>query len=87
MESEAEKDTGVGEDVEESGLPNWSLHISRVENGYVLATNDTWEVIEDDDKDELKSGEELLWYVMEYFSFYGSKHDPERLKVIRQKNK
>jgi predicted house-cleaning noncanonical NTP pyrophosphatase (MazG superfamily) len=72
----------------------WSITITRGNNGYKL----TWEedaedgttlqqeeYIEDDELDELKSGEELLWRIMEYFGFGGSKHDPERLRVVREK--
>jgi len=33
----------------------------------------------------LKSGESLLWAVMEYFGFGGSKHDRERIMVVRKK--
>jgi hypothetical protein len=83
MERETKKDKGVCGDLDESF--DWFLRISKVSNGYILTSTDMQEVIEDDDKDELKSGEELLWKVMEYFNFYGSKHDPERLRVIREK--
>lgn len=78
-----------------SELQEWSLKITRVGNGYLLEGlgNELGEpvkkVIEDDetDKDPLKSHETLLWEVMEYFNFMGSKHDKERLKIIRQKPK
>lgn len=69
----------------------WSLKITLARNGYILeGTHDGsglpfTEVIEDDDKDDLKSHEELLWLVMEYFNFQGSKHDRERLQVVREK--
>lgn len=73
---------------------NWSVEISRGENGYkcgywVDTEDDQWErkeeYIQDDEVDELKSGEELLWWVLEYFSLGGSKHDPERIRIIREK--
>lgn len=63
----------------------WSLQIIKVSNGYMLYEDDGESVIQDSDTDELKSGEELLWAVMEYFDFGGSKHDAERLRVVREK--
>lgn len=77
----------------------WKLEIEKVINGYKL--KETTEeitcedqetfinrefVIQDADNDELKAPEELLWHVMEYFAIFGSKHDPERLRVTREKN-
>jgi len=70
---------------------DWSLTITRADNGYLLkGKSDNMGapmtfVIEDDEQDELKSHEELLWEVMEYFSFQGSKHDKERIRVTREK--
>jgi len=64
----------------------WSLKITRVDNGYVLEGSDGVKfVVEDDESDELKAHEFLLWHVMEFFSFGGSKHDPERIRIIREK--
>lgn len=73
----------------------WQLEITRGQNGYRLGYYEdigeggarVWqeEYIEDDEGDELKSGEELLWQVMNYFGFGGSKHDPERIRIIREK--
>ena len=76
----------------------WQLTITRLDNGYLLKdaghedpdTEPSEWVIEDCDEydkgdDKLKAGETLLWEVMEFFSFGGSKHDPERLKIIREK--
>ena len=40
--------------------------------------------IVDDEADKLKSGQELLWGVMGHFSLGGSKHDLERLRVVRE---
>lgn len=71
--------------------PEWALRIVRVQNGYILeGTTDgdgfpMTSVIEDDDEDELSSGERLLWEVMDYFSLVGSKYDKERLRVVRRK--
>ncbi len=72
-------------------VEKWSLTITRALNGYVLeGTSDNsglpcTEVIEDEDKDELKSHEALLWFIMDYFSFQGSKHALERLRVTRER--
>ena len=72
----------------------WTLEITRGDNGYKLRWWDelddgscVWheEYIEDDEVDELKSGEELLWEVADHFSLGGSKHDAERLKIVREK--
>jgi len=69
----------------------WKLSISRVTNGYIIeAVSDIDElsvkdVIEDDKKDELASHENLLWAIMDYFNFGGSKHDSERLRIIRNR--
>ena len=70
----------------------WKLKITRVNNGYTLTgtfgdeEEPSIDVIEEDDMDELAAGEKLLWSVMDYFNFSGSKHDPERIRVIREKN-
>ena len=69
----------------------WQLQIVRANNGYVLrgifGDNPIpgEYVIQEDERDELKAHEELLWEVMEYFNFGGSKHDKERLRVTREK--
>lgn len=69
----------------------WSMKIIRVDNGYKIQLPPESKgevarefVIEDDDTDELKSHEELLWQVMEVFAFGGSKHDKVRLRVVRE---
>ena len=73
---------------------DWEILIKRVDNGYKLSWKEEIEeniylereyVIQDDDKDELKSGEELLWQVIEFFALYGSKHDTERIRIVREK--
>lgn len=70
----------------------WSLKIVRVDNGYELTGSGdplsrVGMVREDLETDQLKSCEQLLWDVMNYFNFGGTKHDPERLRIVRQKNK
>lgn len=63
----------------------WSLKIIRAENGYVLEDSEgTRIVIEEDDNDELYEHVQLLFEVQEYFNFQGSKHDKERIRVIRE---
>lgn len=67
----------------------WKLIIYREQNCYILeAKNDEIEsrwAIEDDEQDELKSHEKLLWEVMNYFVFGGSKYDTERIRITREK--
>lgn len=65
--------------------PPWSVTITRIDNGYVLQGNNIDYAIEDNDQDELRSHADLLWKIMEYFNFGGSKHDPERIRIIREK--
>lgn len=71
-----------------------TLKISRGDNGYKLGWfeeqddgSDTWResYIQDDEQDELKSGIELLWRVIDYFNLSGSKHDKQRIRVEREK--
>jgi len=72
----------------------FNLIITRESNGYVIdgvsdigskPSSRVRTVIEDDEEDELKSGESLLWAVMEYFGFGGSRHDKIRIKITREK--
>jgi hypothetical protein len=69
----------------------WSCHIERAENGYIVSyPSDDDEnriiphVIEEADNDDLMASEALLWWLMDYFNFGGSKYDPVRLKVVRE---
>ena len=70
------------------------LEITRGTNGYRVswmeqlddgACSQREEYIQADTEDGLKAHEELLWQIMEYFDFGGSKHDSERLRIIREK--
>lgn len=72
------------ESEEEKPEEEWSLKIIRVANGYILRCIDGISVIEDDEQDDLKAHVELLYCVMDHFNFQGSKHDKERIKVIRE---
>ena len=62
----------------------WWLKITRVSNGFFLEGNDGNWLIQDTD-DPLKSTEELLWDVTEYFLLGGYKHDKERIRIVREK--
>jgi hypothetical protein len=62
----------------------WSLRIIRVENGYILEKSDGNKfVIEEDENDELREHEQLLLEIRDYFAFAGSKHDRERIQILR----
>lgn len=74
----------------------YEINIRRVDNGFILSWEEDYaddsgktftqqEVIEDSDLDELKSGESLLWRIMEYFNLQGSKHDNQRIFIERMK--
>lgn len=64
----------------------WSLKITRTKNGYCLEGSDNEAIsIQERDEDELFHHQHLLWEVMEYFNFQGSKHDAERIRVVREK--
>jgi len=73
-------------------LDDFGIEIKNVSNGYTLRfphpeTGEIWveEVIEEDEHDPLAAPEKLLWRLMEYFTFGGTKHDKERLRVVREK--
>ena len=77
-----------------SMIEDWKLNITRTDNGYLLEfidTNDDGEpiskkhVIQDNEQNELKSHRELLWEVVEFFNFQGSKHDKERIRIVIEK--
>lgn len=70
------------------------LTIRHVTNGFILQWKDELEsgrllpkseIIQDDDYDEIKSGEELLWFILNYFGLGGSRYDRERLWVVRKR--
>ena len=70
----------------------WSMKIIRTNNGYIVSTPSESQdmesqefVLEDNDADALRSHQDLLYEVMDYFAFSGSKYDKERLKVVREK--
>ena len=73
-------------------VPEWVMTIRRVANGFCVeyvdreSDNPTLDesVIEDNEDDALKSGEELLWEVANYFGLLGNKYDAERLHIIRE---
>ena len=74
-------------------MEGWILTIEKVNSGYILEVpepNDElgkkW-VREEDGQDDLKAIEAVLWDVMDYFGHYGSKHDPQRIRITREKRK
>lgn len=69
------------------------LTITRANNGFILEFEEETEdggpypaaeTIQDDENDELKSWESLLWFVMEYFALGGSRYDKKRLYIARK---
>ena len=72
----------AGEDI----LTQQHITIYRVENGYLLTDQDgrSW-VCEENEKDELAHHEWMLWKVIEFFGFSGSRYDKERIRIVRKK--
>lgn len=67
---------------------DWGIEILFADDGFVIRDNEGKRYpIQSDEIDELKAGEELLWFILDFFNLRGSKHDEERLKVIREKQK
>lgn len=80
-------------------LDDWYLKIIRVSDGYILeernpeysyqenpeAVEYIRSVVADNELDELASGQELLWRVMDYFALRGDRYDKERLQIIRER--
>jgi hypothetical protein len=75
-------------------MVQWQMTIDRTDNGYVLTFPTEVSsnghsflkriVVEDNHDDDLASHEDLLYQVMEYFMFLGSKKKATRLIVVRQ---
>ena len=70
---------------------DWGMEIIRVTDGYKIRyTLDEADAIDEtviqDTDDKLKSGEELLWFVIDQFNFGESKYDDWRLQVCRENN-
>ena len=70
---------------------NYGLIIERVENGYIVKFPKEEDglqskiLIQDNPQDELRSHEVLLCEIMNYFNFGGTKHDKERIRIMREK--
>ena len=70
-------------------IERWDARVERVDNGYIvyLSGDDdnsgSIAICEDDDIDDLKSFESVLWELMEHFGKGGSKHDKERIHISR----
>jgi hypothetical protein len=77
-------DIGLPEAVEEATEPSeWKLTIIKTSNGFYLKEANV--VIEEVSEDELGAIENMTYEVWNYFGYYGSKHDKERLFVERRK--
>jgi len=66
----------------------WELTIRSEFNCYILigdieGVKRTW-TIEEDENDDLKMHERLLWEVIEFFQMQGSRYDKERLTIVRK---
>jgi len=71
----------------ESKPEEWSLKIIRVSNGYLLEHSDGEKVVVEESLDDnLRDHEQLLFEIRDYFNFQGSKHDMERIQIVRQSN-
>lgn len=77
---------------------DWSLKITKVKNGFIVehheSTSDgyikeqlVFEESDHDDFSELIAAEDMLYYIIEHFGLYGSKHDKKRLRVTIDVNK
>ena len=81
-------------------LDDYTLEIKRVSDGFIIRhRNEGFEdyeetpgvvptiesVVSDSDLDELSSGQELLWRVMDYFGLGGDRYDKERLTITRER--
>jgi hypothetical protein len=64
---------------------DFSLHITRVENGYVVSENEDVSVYEEPSGDDITPDPDtlarVLWHVVEYFGGIGSKHDARRIQI------
>lgn len=73
---------------------DFACEIRRVDNGFVMkyydqemiAADSTLmeETVTDSEQDELLSIEELLWWIKDFFGYFGSKHDYERIGICRE---
>jgi hypothetical protein len=72
-------------------LSDFGVEITRVQNGFVCRypqSNEVREYFEttvfsDDDADEIKSAEELIYWLINYFGIGGSRYDAARLTIER----
>ncbi len=63
------------------------LTIEKVDNGFIISGDARREVYSNgyDDSEDLIAIQSMLYSVLEYFGYFGSKHDTERLKVVIEK--
>ena len=67
----------------------WELNIRSEPSCYVLrgnidGVNQTW-TIEEDENDDLKMQERLLWEVIDFFNMRGTRYDKERITIVRKR--
>ena len=64
--------------------------IEQVDNGFIITipdyegTSDTVKIVHecsDEEFSEVDAFEAVLWSLVEYFGFYGSKHDEKRIHI------
>jgi len=74
-------------------MADWKLEIIKVDNGYLIVIPEENEegkiverkiVVEEDEEDELSVHEKMLYEIIEHFGFFGSKHDKERIRIVRE---
>ncbi len=71
-------------------MDKWDLHVEKISNGYIarfIDENDdggkflrtvVFEILENEDA-ELETMKGLLWFIMEHFGIYYSKHNNKNL--------
>lgn len=59
----------------------FELKITKKDNGYSLMGTEIDMVFQENESDPLVAELEMLYAVVEYFGFYGSKHDKERIRI------
>lgn len=69
-----------------------TFEIERLDNGFVCNMFDgdeegDWNtsVYQEDENDELKAIEEVLWSIVEFFGKMGSRYDKERIHICRKR--
>lgn len=61
------------------------LTIERASNGFILSGEEVHEVVQEKEDSELEALQTLLYSVLDWAGYYGSKHDAQRLFVRIEK--